>query len=216
MQIPDFTEPLLLEINFARQLVAASHAGLPTQPTGNVRLDLASALAHIAVEHVTSILVLFEVRALASGYALMRSAAETTYKAIWIANVADDKQVTRAYQGCDVYGDFKNVIKDIEEEFSDQGTWAETFTRIRPHLRTLHERNHSGAAQTIRRLNAEDFRYPEFDFGELIRDIRTLGAFAMIAVIPCISPDAAEKLNTLMLANYSWLGTVTEAKTTNK
>ena len=96
-------------------MVAASHAVLPIRPTENIRQDLAIVLLYIAIEHIASIRTLFEQKALASGYALMRPAVESAYKSIWIATVADEEQVRRAHVGRDVYGDFKAVIKDIEK-----------------------------------------------------------------------------------------------------
>jgi hypothetical protein len=46
----------------------------------------------------------------------------------------------------------------------------------------------------------------EYDFGEVIRDIRTLAGAAILAAVPVATSSDVEKLNSLMLANYSWLG----------
>jgi hypothetical protein len=204
MSLTDFREPLITEINLARQINVAAYAMLPYTNGRSERADLAAALAHIAVEQIAAILSLFEIDAIASGYALMRPALETTYKCVWIASVADDAKVTRAYTGRDVYGDLKNIISDIQAEFEETG-WAATFGSIRSHIRTLHERTHSGAEQTIRRLRAQDMRTPKYDFGEVIRDIRTLAGAAILVAVPMATPSDVEKLNALMLANYSWL-----------
>jgi hypothetical protein len=137
----------------------------------------------------------------------MRPAIETTYRCIWIAEVADENQVARAYIGRDVYGDLKNVISDIETRFQGSA-WAATFSRIRPHIRALHERTHSGREQTLRRLKAQDMRTPEYDLGELMRDIRTLAGAAILVAIAVASSEDVGKLNALMVANYSWLASV--------
>jgi hypothetical protein len=132
----------------------------------------------------------------------MRPALETTYKCVWIASVADDAEVARACMGRDVYGDLKDVIGDIEAKFKGTG-WATTFGNIRPHIRALHERTHSGGEQTLRRLKAQGMRTPEYDFGELIRDIRTLAGAAILVAIPVSTPENVGKLNALMVANYT-------------
>jgi hypothetical protein len=161
-------------------------------------------LAHIALEHVGAILSLFENGAIASGYALMRPALETIYKSVWIGSVANDTKVARAYMGRDVYGDLKDVINDIETKF--EGTdWAITFGKIRPFIRALHERTHSGGEQTLRRVNAQNLRTPEYAFGEIIRDIRTLAGASILVAIPIATQEDVGKLNALMVANYSWL-----------
>jgi hypothetical protein len=204
MSLPDFREPFLAEIELARQINVAAYAMLPCTNGGDKRADLSTALAHIALEHIGAIFSLFANGALASGYALMRPALETTYKCIWIASVADDTKVAHAYMGRDVYGDLKKVISKIETEF--EGTvWATTFGKIRPHLRALHERTHSGREQTLRRLRAQDMRTPEYDFGELIRDIRTLAGASILVAITVASQEDVGRLNALMVANYSWL-----------
>jgi hypothetical protein len=204
MNFPDFSKPLLVEIELARQINVAVYAMLPFTNGGDERAHLATALAHIAVEHVNSILWLFANGSLASGYALMRPALETTYKCVWIASVADDTDVARACIGRDVYGDLKRVICDIEAKF--KGTdWAKTFGNIKPHIRALHERTHSGGEQTMRRLKAPDMRTPEYDVGELVRDIRTLAGAAILVAIPVATPEGVGRLNALMVANYSWL-----------
>jgi hypothetical protein len=205
MSLTDFREPLIIEINLARQINLAAYTMLPCTNGRSERADLAAALAHIALEHIAAILSLFELGAIASGYALMRPALETTYKSVWIASVADDAKVIRAYTGRDVFGELKNIISDIEAEFEGTG-WAATFGSIRPHIRALHERTHSGAEQTLRRLKAQDMRTSEYDFGEVIRDIRTLAGAAILVAVPVATPSDVEKLNALMLANYSWLG----------
>jgi len=204
VSLPDGREPLILEINLAREINVAAYAMLPYTSGRGERADLASSLAHIALEHVGTILLLFANGAIASGYALMRPALETTYKSIWIASVANDTKVARAYMGRDAYGDLKDIINDIEAEF--EGTsWAVTFGKIRPHIRALHERTHSGGEQTLRRVKAQNMRTPEYDLGELVRDIRTLAGASILVAIPTATPEDVGKLNTLMIANYSWL-----------
>jgi hypothetical protein len=204
VNLPDFREPLILEINLARQINVAAYAMLPHTSGRGRREDLATALAHIALEHVSAIFSLFEIGAIASGYALMRPALETAYKSIWIGSVANDTKVARAYIGRDVYGDLKDIINDIETKF--EGThWAVTFGKIRPFIRALHERTHSGGEQTVRRVNAQNMGTPEYAFGEIIRDIRTLAGAAILVAIPIATEENLGKLNTLMVANYSWL-----------
>ena len=204
MSLPDFKEPLLIEIQLALQMNATVDAMLPCTNSGDQRTDLTAALARIALEHIQAILLLFANGMFASGYALMRPSLESAYKCIWIASVAEDTKVSRAYKGHDVYGDLKKVISDLEAKF--EGTsWATMFAKIRPHIRALHERTHSGAEQTLRRLKAEDMRTPDFEFGEVIRDIRTLAAAAILVAAPRATPEDVAKLNGLMLANYSWL-----------
>jgi hypothetical protein len=205
MSLPNFREPLLIEIELARQINVAVYEMLPCANGGDERADLSSALAHIALEHIGSILSLFANGAFASGYALMRPALETTYRCVWIAQVADDAKVAKAFMGRDVYGDLKDVIGDIETRFAGNG-WAPTFSRIRPHIRALHERTHSGREQTLRRLRAQDMSMPEYDFAELVRDIRTLAAAAILVVIPIADQEDVGKLNALMIANYSCAG----------
>src|SRR5260370_26210575 len=195
MSLPDFREPLIFEIELARQINVAAYATLPCTNGRGKRADLTSALAHIALEHVAAIVSLFAEGAIASGYALMRPALETTYRCVWIASVADDAKVARACMGRDVFGDLKNIISDIEAEFDEIG-WAATFGSIRPHLRALHERTHSGGQQTLRRLKAQDMRTPEYDFGEIIRDIRTLEAATILVAVPvATTPGDIERLN---------------------
>ncbi len=204
MSLPDFREPLLAEIDLARQINLAAYAMLPCTNGGDKRANLSSALAHIALEHMGSILLLFANGALASGYALMRPALEATYKCVWIASVANDTKVAQACVGRDVYGGLKAIISDIEKEF--EGTsWATVFGKIRPHIRALHERTHSGREQTLRRLKAQNMRTPEFDFSEVIRDIRTMTGAAILVVIPVASQEDAQKLIALAVANYPWL-----------
>jgi len=204
VSLPDFREPLIVEIELARQINVAAYAMLPSANGGGERLDLASALAHIALEHANAILSLFANGAIASGYALMRPALEATYKSVWIGFVADDLEVTRAYKGRDIYGDLKSVITDIEAKFT--GTdWARTFGNIKPHIRALHERTHSGGEQTLRRVKCRNLRAPDYDVGELIRDVRTLAGASILVAIPIAPPEGVGKLNDLMVANYSWL-----------
>ena len=205
MTLPDFKGPLHLEITFAEQLTAAASRMLPDKTGRGERLDLAAALAHVGIEHIIAFLALFRASAFASGYALMRPATESIYRSVWIATVADDTKVSRAYRGRDAFGTLKSVITDIEREYADTGGWSTVFGRMRPHLRSLHERTHSGAEQTLRRLRDGDLRSPPYDFGELLRDVRTAGALAMLGTVPLVDDVHAGKLNELMLTNYSWL-----------
>src|SRR5260370_29825317 len=137
MSLPDFREPLIFEIELARQINVAAYATLPCTNGRGKRADLTSALAHIALEHVAAILSLFADGAIASGYALMRPALETTYKCVWIASVADDAKVARACIGRDVYGDLKSISSDIEAGFEQTGS-AATLGSTGPRIRAIH------------------------------------------------------------------------------
>lgn len=210
MSVPDFKQPLLFEIQIAREIIGQTHAMIPFSPTGDKRRDLAHVLVHIAVEHSMSICALFEVGAMSSGYALMRSALETVYKAVWIATVAKDSDVVRAWKGNDAYGDFKRIIAQIEKQHAATGL-DKLFAKIKPHMRALHENTHSGAQQTRRRLAVDDMRFPEYDFGVLIRDIRTLVGAVMLAASPIITPEQRNALQTSLREKHSWLVTTSAA-----
>ncbi len=202
-----FQRTFLLEINIARQLVSAADAVLGSDNGGSERAKLSIALAHIAHEHIEVIFHLFENGWFSSGYALMRPAIETTYKCIWITTVADDVKVSGACKGRDVYGDLKTVIKEIETAFDPIG-WGGIFAKVRPSLRLLHERTHSGGDQILRRMTADDtraMRMPEYDGNQLISDIRTLAGMALLATFPTAKPEDIEQLNALLLSNYSYL-----------
>ena len=58
-------------------------------------------------------------------------------------------------------------------------------------------------------MSNRTYRYfngtPEYAFGEIIRDIRTLAGASILVAIPIATQEDVGKLNALMVANYSWL-----------
>jgi hypothetical protein len=207
VNLPDFTIPLVFEIELAREMVAAVNVMLPFVNSGGERVDLSAVLAHIAVQHTVAILALFQGGSLSSGYALMRPALEATYRSIWIRLVAGDREVSKAYRGRDCFPDLKKIIQDLEAEV-DGTEWSAIFGKIKAHVRVLHEQVHSGGEQTVRRLKADDMRSPEYEVNRLINDVRTLAGAAMLVAIPLLTTENVETLNALMQKNYSYLSQV--------
>lgn len=210
MSFPDFRVPVAIEIDISRQICQRVRASVPFTQSGNQRADLSFVLIHIAIDHVESILALFEAGAISSGYALMRSALEAVYKSLWVATAAEEEEVTKAWAGRDVYGDFKKVIAAVEREHAATG-WDAIVAKIKPHMRSLNENTHSGAQQTLRRLRSDDMRTPEFGLMEIINDIRTLSGALMIASSPYAAPEVIQAHHEFLREKHSWL--VNQGKT---
>lgn len=61
------------------------------------------------------------------------------------------------------------------------------------------------ARKILRRLKVPDMRTPEYAFPQIISDIRTPGAAAMLVALLFGTPDNIEAMDALMRANYPWL-----------
>jgi hypothetical protein len=204
MSLPDFKIPLLIEIGLARETTQKASSEMPDTSTGDKRRDLAAAFMHIGAEHVMSILHLFEMGAISSGYALLRPALETIYKSVWVATVAEAEQVEKAWQGKDVYGSFQKVISDIEKEHSNSGV-GELFAKVDAYRPMLNGLTHSGAEQTLRRLKSKNMRNPEFEFNRLLSDIRTLPAALILGLAPLIAQERLDMLQAFLIEKHAWV-----------
>ncbi len=130
------------------------------------------ALASLALEHVSSILLLLSTdEHNGSAFALVRPTVEATLRAVWLYVGATDDQVLKARKGHKkAYKPLSEMAKDIDRLQLTDGL----FQQVVSEADGLHGLTHGGIEQVRRRFNAAGDVIPTYDEASVRECIRSV------------------------------------------
>jgi len=104
---PEVAEALERSVRISDKLFE-NHPGLCD---ANSRADHATRLFGLALDHREAIILLVNVGARSSAYALVRSVYEACFRGLWVRYVATDQQLTTMQQG--ISPKFESIVKQL-------------------------------------------------------------------------------------------------------
>ena len=141
------------------------------------KIYLLTSYFSIAIEHHAAIDLLIEERYYGSGFALLRSLAETFYRAAWVNACATSQQLERL-----VTEDNFEFPKDMMEKTDTAYASGDFFKNIRrKSWKSMCSYAHSGLLQITRQHGAEDGLIgPNYSDEEILEVLRGSTAFLVI------------------------------------
>ena len=178
------TSSIRKELRWGHQMLAILWEFTPRKLLRNDRDEIVIGLASLALEHVSSVLILLGTgENIGSAFALARPTVEAALRAVWLYIGASDEEVSKARTGDKkAYKGLAAMAKDIDRLQLTDGLFEHLISGIDG----LHGLTHGGLEQVGRRFNLDGDVVPSYDEGSVLACIRSVvNTGTMMLLILC-------------------------------